>query len=121
MDDEEMVSEILGRMLEHMGYEVDFASDGSQALEKFVKAKEAGQPFDAVILDLTIPGGMGGKEAMAGLLKIDPRVKGIVSSGYSDDRIMAEFQKNGFSGVIAKPYRMLELGKILHEVVMGQL
>ena len=121
MDDEEMVSEILGKMLEHMGYEVDFASDGSQALEKFVKAKEAGQPFDAVILDLTIPGGMGGKEAMAGLLKIDPRVKGIVSSGYSDDRIMAEFQKNGFSGVIAKPYRMLELGKILHEVVMGQL
>ncbi|MGO9396072.1 MAG: PAS domain S-box protein, partial [Desulfobaccales bacterium] len=81
MDDEEMVREVLGGMLSRLGYQADFACDGSQAIEKFVKAQEAQQGFDAVILDLTIPGGMGGKEAIQGLLKIDPQVKAIVSSG----------------------------------------
>jgi len=118
MDDDEKVREVLGRMLSRLGYEADSASDGSQAIEKFVRAKESGQVFAAVILDLTVPGGMGGKETMENLLKIDPQVKAIVSSGYSDDPVMADFQKYGFSGVIAKPYRISELGKILHEVVM---
>ena len=86
----------------------------------FVQAQGSGQAFAAVILDLTVPGGMGGKETMARLLEIDPQVKAVVSSGYSDDPIMADFQKYGFSGVIAKPYRISELGKILHEVVMGK-
>jgi two-component system cell cycle sensor histidine kinase/response regulator CckA len=117
MDDEEMVREVLGRLLEHLGYEVDSASDGSQAIEKFVKAKEAGQPFAAVFLDLTVPGGMGGKETMEQLLKIDPQVKAIVSSGYSDDPIMADFQKYGFCKVIAKPYRVVELSKILQKIM----
>jgi CheY-like chemotaxis protein len=117
MDDEEMVREFLGRMLSRLGYEADFASDGSQAIEKFVQAHEADQAFDAVILDLTIPGGMGGKEAMQGLLKIDPQVKAIVSSGYSDDPIMSDFQKYGVSDVIAKPYRVAELSKILQRVI----
>ena len=76
---------------------------------------------DRVILDLTVPGAMGGKETMARLLEIDSRVKAVVSSGYSDDPIMADFQKYGFSGVIAKPYKISELGKILQEVVMGKL
>ncbi|MGA8141819.1 MAG: response regulator, partial [Desulfobaccales bacterium] len=117
MDDEEMVREFLGRMLSRLGYEADFACDGSQAIEKFLKAQESDQAFDAVILDLTIPGGMGGKEAMQGLLKIDPQVKAIVSSGYSDDPIMADFQKYGVSDVIAKPYRVAELSKILQRVI----
>jgi CheY-like chemotaxis protein len=117
MDDEEMVREVLGGMLSRLGYEVDFASDGSQTIEKFVKAKETIQPFAAVILDLTIPGGMGGKEAIKELLKIDPQVKAIVSSGYSDDPIMADFQKYGFAGVIAKPYKVAELGKVLNKVL----
>ena len=117
MDDEEMVREFLGRMLSRLGYEADFASDGSQAIEKFVQAHEADQAFDAVILDLTIPGGMGGKEAMQGLLKIDPQVKAIVSSGYSDDPIMSDFQKYRVSDVIAKPYRVAELSKILQRVI----
>jgi len=117
MDDEEMVREVLGGMLSRLGYEADFANDGSQAIEKFVQAKEANQAFDAVILDLTIPGGMGGKEAIQGLLKIDPQVKAIVSSGYSDDPIMADFRKYGVSEVIAKPYRVLELSKILQRVI----
>jgi CheY-like chemotaxis protein len=119
MDDEEMVRDVLGGMLNMLGYEADFASDGSQAIEKFVQAQEANQAFDAVILDLTIPGGMGGKEAIKELLKIDPQVKAIVSSGYSDDPIMADFQKYGFAGVIAKPYKVAELGKVLNNALTG--
>jgi two-component system, cell cycle sensor histidine kinase and response regulator CckA len=120
MDDEEMIREVLGGMLSRLGYDADFASDGSQAIEKFVQAQEANQAFDAVILDLTIPGGMGGKEAIQGLLKIDPQVKAIVSSGYSDDPIMADFRKYGVSEVIAKPYRVSELSKILRRVIPEQ-
>ena len=114
-----MVRDVLGGMLNILGYEVDFASDGSQAIEMFIEAKEANQPFAAVILDLTIPGSMGGKEAMERLLKIDPQVKAIVSSGYSDDPIMADFQKYGFAGVIAKPYKVAELGKVFNKVLIG--
>ena len=120
MDDEEMVRDVLGEILSRLGYEADFASDGSQAIEKFVTAKETNRPFSALIIDLTIPGGMGGKEAIKELLKIDPQVKAIVSSGYSDDPIMADFQKYGFAGVIAKPYKVAELGKVLNKVIIGE-
>jgi PAS domain S-box-containing protein len=120
MDDEEMVREVLGSMLARLGYEVEFARDGGEAIEMFVQAHGLGQAFAAVILDLTVPGAMGGKETMARLLEIDPQVKAIVSSGYSDDPIMADFQKYGFSGVIAKPYKISELGKILQKVAMGK-
>ncbi len=113
MDDDAMVLEVLGRMLASLGYEVQFARDGAEALALYAKAKDGGDPFAGVILDLTIPSGMGGKETMARLLKIDPRVTAIVSSGYSDDPIMANFQKYGFAGVIAKPFRISELGKVL--------
>jgi PAS domain S-box-containing protein len=118
MDDEEMVREVLGRMLARLGYETEFAGDGSEAIKMFVQAQGVGQPFAAVILDLTVPGGMGGEETLAKLLEIDPQLKAIVSSGYSDDSIMANFHKYGFSGVIAKPYRISELGKILNQVIM---
>jgi len=117
MDDEEIVREVLGRILARLGYEVEFAGDGGEAIEKFVQAHGSGQRFAGVILDLTVPGAMGGKETMARLLEIDPGTKGIVSSGYADDPIMADFQKYGFSGVIAKPYKISELGKILHAVI----
>jgi CheY-like chemotaxis protein len=117
MDDEEMVREVLGRILSRLGYEADSASDGSQAIEKFADAKESGRPFDAVILDLTVPGGMGGKETIENLLRIDPQIKAIVSSGYSDDPVMADFQKYGFSEVIAKPYRVVALSKVLQGVI----
>jgi CheY-like chemotaxis protein len=121
MDDEEMVREVLGRILARLGYEPGFARDGGEAIEMFVQAQGSEQEFAAVILDLTVPGGMGGKEAMARLLEVDPRVKAVVSSGYSDDPVMADFQKYGFSGVIAKPYRISELGKILHEVIIKKI
>ena len=118
MDDEEMVREVLGRMLARLGYETEFARDRNEAIKMFVQTHESGHAFAGLILDLTVPGAMGGKETMARLLEIDPQVKAIVSSGYSDDSIMADFQKYGFSGVIAKPYRIAELGKILNQVIM---
>ena len=121
MDDEEMVREVLGRLLARLGYEGEFAGDGGEAIAMFAQAHGSGKAFAAVILDLTVPGGMGGKETMARLLEIDPLVKAVVSSGYSDDPVMADFQKYGFSGVIAKPFRISELGKILHEVIMRKL
>ena len=119
MDDEEMVREVLGGMLAHLGYEAEFARDGGEAIEMFVQAQGFGQAFAAVILDLTVPGGMGGKETMARLREIDPQVKAVVSSGYSDDPIMADFQKYGFTAVIAKPYKVAELGKVLNKILIG--
>jgi PAS domain S-box-containing protein len=120
MDDDEKIRKTLCRMLIKLGYEVDSASDGFRALEKFVKATESGRQFDAVILDLTVPGGMGGKETIEKLLRIDPQIRAIVSSGYSDDPIMADFQKYGFSEVMAKPYRIVELSKILQRVISNK-
>lgn len=117
MDDEELVRQTLGRMLEYLGYRPAFAQDGGEALELFSRARESGTPFDAVILDLTISGGLGGKETMEELLKLDPQVKALVSSGYADAPIMAEFAKYGFSGVIAKPYTISALSQVLNEVL----
>ena len=117
MDDEAMVREVLGVMLSRLGYEPDFASDGSQALEKYATAKVTNQPFDAVILDLNIPGGMGGKEAIRELLKIDPQVRAIVSSGYADEPAMVDFQQYGFLEAIVKPYTVSKLSKILQKVI----
>ncbi|MBW8003160.1 MAG: response regulator, partial [Planctomycetes bacterium] len=79
--------------------------------------KKAGRPFDAVILDLTVPGGMGGKLAIEKLLKIDPGIKAVVSSGYSNDPIMTEYRKYGFCGVVAKPYKIKELSETLYSVI----
>lgn len=117
MDDEPMVREVLAQMLFTLGYEVQVAGDGAEAIELFSQAQRTAKPFAAVILDLTIPGGMGGKEAITGLLKIDPQVKAIVSSGYSDDPIMADFRKHGFVGVIAKPFTISGLGKALTKAI----
>jgi PAS domain S-box-containing protein len=118
MDDEDMVREVVGRMVVCLGYEANLARDGAEAISIFTEAQKSGQPFDAVILDLTVPGGMGGKEAMENLLKIDPQVKAIASSGYSDDPVMAEFHKYGFSAIIPKPYRVMEASKILHNIIV---
>jgi PAS domain S-box-containing protein len=119
MDDEPIIREVLGKMLLTMGYEVESAGDGAQALALYTQAQDTGDPFVTVILDLTVPGGMGGKEAMERLLKIDPQVKAIVSSGYSDDPVMAGFLSYGFIDVIAKPYRISELDKVLKNILTG--
>jgi CheY-like chemotaxis protein len=98
---------------------VDLARDGDEAVAFFKKAEADKQPYSAVIMDLTIPGGMGGKEAIQTLRKIDNNVIAIVSSGYSNDPIMADYKSYGFSGVISKPYMASDLRKILEDVLKG--
>ena len=120
MDDEDMIRLLLSRILTGGGYEVELTKNGEEAIELYQKAKESGQPFDALILDLTIAGGMGGKEAIRRLLEIDPNVKAIVSSGYSTDPIMSEFKDYGFSGVAAKPYEITELEETLRKIITGK-
>jgi CheY-like chemotaxis protein len=117
MDDEEQVREIIGEMLTHLGYEGSFAREGSEAVEMYRTAMQNGRPFDAVIIDLTIPGGMGGKETVTKLLQIDPNVKAIVASGYSNDPVMAKYAMFGFKGVTTKPFDVRQLSRVLHETI----
>lgn len=104
MDDDEMVRFVAGETLKRYGFAVEFASDGSQAVALYRERHAAGAPFAAVILDLNIPGGMGGAEAMKLLLEIDPQARGFVSSGRTDDPVMVNYQSFGFTGAIEKPY-----------------
>jgi len=120
MDDEAPLRKMVGRMLKNLGYESEFAKNGAEAIRMVKEAKEAEKPYDAVILDLTIPGGMGGKEAINKLLEIDPEIKAIVSSGYSDDPVLANFQEYGFKGMMPKPFESMSLSKVLHEVLQGK-
>ncbi|MBU7048075.1 MAG: PAS domain S-box protein [Theionarchaea archaeon] len=117
MDDEEIIRDAAGEVLTYLGYSVEFAEDGREAIELYKKGLKTGNPFDIVIMDLTIPGGMGGKEALAILLEIDPHVKAIVSSGYSTDPVMADFRSYGFKGVVTKPYSIEELSETLHRMM----
>jgi signal transduction histidine kinase/CheY-like chemotaxis protein len=112
MDDEDSIREMMGDILSSYGYVVDFARNGEEAVSLYQD-----NTYDAVILDLTIPGGMGGKETMKELLRIDPGVKVIVSSGYSSDPIMSDFKRYGFRNVIAKPYRIEELEEVIEQVI----
>ncbi|TAN40276.1 MAG: PAS domain S-box protein [Nitrospirae bacterium] len=120
MDDNEMVSYAAGEMLKRIGYDVVIAAEGNEALTAYKTANESGRRFDAVILDLTIPAGMGGKETMKKLLDYDPEVKAIVSSGYSSDAMMANYREYGFSGVLTKPYQMKDLREVLHQIISGE-
>ena len=117
MDDEESILDVMSQMLKRRGFEVVCARDGSEAIIAYREALEAGQRFDVVIMDLTIPGGMGGKEAITTLQAIDPAVAAIVSSGYSNDPIMADFRAYGFSGVVPKPYSINDLVIALNQVI----
>lgn len=119
MDDEEPILDAAGEVLNYLGYTVAFARDGKDALEQYGKALNAGEPFDVVIMDLTVPGGMGGEETIEHLLKIDPDVCAIVSSGYSNDPVMSDYKTYGFKGVITKPYTVEELNDILRQVLEG--
>jgi len=120
MDDEELIRDVARDILKSLGYETDRARDGAEALALYRKAKDAGKPYAAVIMDLTIPGGMGGEEAVKKLLAIDPDAKAIVSSGYSTGPIMSDFKAYGFSGVITKPYRIADMGATLQLVINGK-
>jgi len=116
MDDEESILEADGEALQCLGYTVVSARDGKEVLEHYRKALRE-EPFDVVIMDLTVPGGMGGEKAIQELKKIDPSVRAIVSSGYSNDPIVAHYREYGFCGVVIKPYTIKELGEILHKVL----
>jgi CheY-like chemotaxis protein len=104
MDDEDFIREIATEILQYMGYDVESCADGGEAVECFQKAREIDNPFACVILDLTVPGGLGGRETAARLLGIDPDAVLIVSSGYSNDPIISNFKKYGFKGAIRKPF-----------------
>ena len=118
MDDEQSVRKTVQRMLNYLGYEVEISSNGEEAIDLYKNAIKSRHPFDVIIMDLTIRGGMGGKETINKLLKIDSGVKAIVSSGYFNNPIMADYKKHGFCGVIPKPYEMEELNSLLQSIII---
>jgi PAS domain S-box-containing protein len=117
MDDDITVREIMTAMLNFIGCSVDQACDGKEAIALYIQAKNEGVPFDLVIMDLTIPGGMGGKEAIAALLPLDHTAKAVVSSGYANDPIMASYQEYGFCAVLSKPFKIDELIKVITSAI----
>ncbi|MEI6044876.1 MAG: PAS domain S-box protein [Chloroflexota bacterium] len=117
MDDDHAIRHLLKTILKKRGYQVEEAEEGLGAIALYQAARESSLPIDVVILDITIPGGMGGEETIKRLLEVDPSVKAIVSSGYSDDPIMANFRDYGFLGVIKKPYTLAELEQVLGTVL----
>ncbi len=119
MDDEEGILRAVGELLENFGYQVVLTQHGQEALAEYQKAQAANEPFAVVILDLTIPGGMGGQEVIGLLRECNPQIKAIVSSGYANDPVIANFAAYGFSGVVSKPYRIDELLSIVNQVVHG--
>jgi two-component system, cell cycle sensor histidine kinase and response regulator CckA len=113
MDDEEMIRKLAREMLEAVEWRAETAPDGKAALDLYRRARVAGDPFDLVILDLTIPGGMGGRAVIDILRREDPAVRAVVSSGYANDPVMARHTEYGFAGVLAKPYRLDDLTALL--------
>lgn len=117
MDDEELIRKVSSAMLRQLGYEAHTAKDGEEAVTLYLEAKKDGHPFDLVIMDLTVPGGMGGKETIAHLRRVDPQIKAVVSSGYATDPIMANFSDYGFCGVAPKPFGLDALSELLEMIL----
>lgn len=120
MDDDTLILRIGLRLLQFLGYEADSARDGSEALKLYKNASIKKNPFNAVLIDLSVPVGMGGKEMMKQLLEFDPEAKGIVATGHSSDPAVHNPQQFGFSGVIAKPFKIEELASVLETVIGKQ-
>lgn len=118
MDDEETIRNLARETLGFLGYRVTTCNNGEEAIALFKAARESGKPFMAVILDLTIPGGMGGKEAAQHILEIDPSARLIVSSGYTNDPVMAGYRNYGFCAAVTKPYKASELGEELGALLL---
>jgi CheY-like chemotaxis protein len=119
MDDEEPIRLMAAVLLGRLGLDPVIAADGDEAVQLFRTARDEGRPFDAVVMDLTVPGGKGGLAALREMQAIDPGVCAIVSSGYSSDPVLANFREHGFRGMVAKPYRITDLANALR-AVMGQ-
>jgi CheY-like chemotaxis protein len=119
MDDEEAIRNLLKAVLTKLGYDVQTARDGAEAIALYEEAEAAGERFDAVLLDLTVSGGMGGIEAAARLKELDPFSRLIVSSGYSDAPVMSEFTRYGFDAVIPKPWTAVELSEVFRRVLVA--
>ncbi len=117
MDDEKIVRRALKRMLKKIGYQTKLATNGEEALEKYKEAMDEGNSFYAVILDLTIPGGMGAKETIKKLLELDPEVKAIVSSGYPNDPVISNYRDHGFKSYVIKPFDEKELSEAISQVL----
>ena len=117
MDDEEIVRTVASELLEHLGYDVTLAKEGNEALEKFAGAYSRGNRFHVAILDLTVAGGVGGKEIAGRLKDIDPEIKTVVSSGYSADPVMGDFTYYGFDAMMPKPYTLEALGNLLKNLI----
>ena len=119
MDDEDVIRLLVTRMLEQESFVVQTARDGAEALTLYDQARAARTPFDLVILDLTVPAGMGGLETLGELRKRDPRVRALVFSGYSTDPTVTDFREHGFRGVVPKPFRFAELVAAVRQALAG--
>jgi CheY-like chemotaxis protein len=120
MDDEQIILDVTQEVLKFLKYDVVFARDGLAAIDLYKKEKTSGEPFDIVILDLSVPTGMGGKETIEHLRKFDPAIKAIISSGYSNDPIVENFSQYGFSGRLTKPYKITDLKNLLEQLMRKQ-
>jgi len=117
MDDDEIIRDMANEMLTELGYEVAVSRDGKEAVAAYGKAHGSESPFDVVIMDLIVPGGMGGTEALQKMLMIDPNVKAVVSSGYSNDPVMADYTRYGFVAVLPKPYGAEDVDALFHSIL----
>jgi CheY-like chemotaxis protein len=120
MDDEEAIRDMAAALLSHFGYRCGVARDGEEAIALYKEAAAQKDPFSLVIMDLTIPGGLGGKETIARLHEFDPFVKAVVSSGYSTDPIVANFRQYGFAGILTKPYTAKEMSEVIRKVLSNK-
>jgi CheY-like chemotaxis protein len=117
MDDEQIILDVTGEILTFLKYDVMTAKDGQAAVDLYKKEKAAGSPFDMVILDLSVPHGLGGKETIELLRNVDPDVKAVVSSGYTNDPVVQDFSRYGFSERLTKPYDIKEMRNLLENVI----
>ncbi len=117
MDDDFTIYEVASHMLDIYGFEVEWVDTGEKAIAKYRESIAKGAPYDIIIMDLTVPGSMGGAQAVRQILEINPNAKVIVSSGYSNDPVMSHYTEYGFKGVIAKPYIIEEIIKVINEVL----
>ena len=117
LDDDDLVCQSISRMLEFLGYNSDVVSEGKEALEKYRFMKENGSPYRAVIMDLNIPGGMGGRETIGEMLEIDPDAFVVVTSGYSSDPYIENYAAHGFCAALKKPFDMKKLTSVLDQAV----